>query len=140
MTRWRTVTFEDWQKAHAKGKQPIKPGEIATLVDKKPKKQKYNNKIVEVDCIKFKSQFEADYYSKLKLRKRAGEIAGFGRQIHFDLGAGVDYVADFVVWNKDGTAEVIETKGFMTDLAAVKIKFFIEQNPMIKFTVIKKGD
>lgn len=135
MTRWK-ISLEDWEKANAKGKQPIKPGQIAVLSEKGD--GKYKAKRTVVDNLKFPSKLEADYYMQLKLQQKMGCILGFGRQIRFNLGAGVEYVADFVVWGMDGVAEVVETKGFDTDCWIVKRKFFTEKYPKIKLTIVRK--
>ena len=105
------------------------------MIKGKKKPSKYRSTRVECDGIKFQSKLEANYFTELKLQHKMGCIAGFGRQIRFPLGAGVEYVADFVVWGLDGVAEVVECKGFLTDVAAVKLKFFQDKYPMIKLTV-----
>lgn len=84
------------------------------------KKPKYNNNRVKVDGILFDSQMEAGYYSELKLQLRAGLIKGFCRQPEFVLVEGlgdirpVIYKADFIVFNLNGEADVIDVKGFET--------------------------
>lgn len=88
------------------------------------KKAKYNNRKVEVDGIKFDSQKEADYYCELKLRLAAGEIKGFCRQAEFILAPDLRYKADFIVFNNDGTSEIIDVKGMQTDLYQAKKKVF----------------
>lgn len=88
------------------------------------KKSKYNANKVEIDGIKFDSIKEADYYNELKLRLQAGEIKGFCRQAEFILGNNVRYKADFVVFNNDGTSEIIDVKGFKTDIYKLKKKLF----------------
>lgn len=99
--------------------------------------QKYKAKPTEIDGLKFPSKMEANYYYQLKLRMMAHEIIGFCRQPRFSLGAGVEYVADFIVFYKDG-AEVVEVKGYETDVWKVKRKFFTEKYPQLKLTVVKK--
>ena len=49
------------------------------------KKHKYKAKQTEVDSIKFPSKLEAGYYLKLKLRKQAGDIKYFLRQVPLHL-------------------------------------------------------
>jgi len=84
----------------------------------KPKKTKYNNKKTWVDGICFDSKKEAECYEGLKLLLKAGEIAGFCRQPQFILAEGnaeeraITYKADFIVFNKNGTYEIIDVKGF----------------------------
>ena len=86
--------------------------------ESKPKKTKYNNKKTWVDGICFDSKKEAECYEGLKLLLKAGEIAGFCRQPQFILVEGnaeeraITYKADFIVFNKNGTYEIIDVKGF----------------------------
>lgn len=100
-------------------------------------KSKYRNKKIKVDGILFDSQKEADYYSELKLLLQAGEIKGFCRQPEFILQEGIDkvrpitYMADFIVWNKDDV-EVIDTKGFKTDVYKIKRKMFQKKFPLME--------
>ena len=93
------------------------------LLDKK-KKSKYNANKVEVDGIKFDSKKEADFYNELKLRLSAGDIKGFCRQAEFILANNTRYKADFIVFNNDGTSDVIDVKGFKTDVYKLKKKLF----------------
>jgi hypothetical protein len=109
---------------------------LALIGEKKPKKSKYNNRKVKVDGMTFASQKEADYYCSLKLLHRAGEIKGFCRQPRFLL-LGCEYVADFIIWNNDGTTEIIDTKGMRTDVYKVKIKQFKELYPDLRFKEVK---
>lgn len=73
------------------------PGVSVADMDEKPKKrQKYGNRRVEIDGMKFDSQHEAAIYQELMLRVRAGELKSVLRQVSFDLPGGIRYVADFV--------------------------------------------
>lgn len=88
------------------------------------KKSKYRANKVEIDGIKFDSQKEADYYCELNLRLAAKEIRGFCRQAEFVLAPNLRYKADFIVINNDGTAEIIDVKGFKTQVYKDKKKVF----------------
>jgi len=109
------------------------------------KKPKYNNKRVLVDGILFDSQKEADYYNELKLQLMAGAIRGFCRQPEFILVEGfadrkpVTYKADFIVFHLDGTFEIIDIKGFETEIFKIKHKQFLNKFPGLKIKVVK-GD
>lgn len=70
-----------------------------------PKRQKYGNRRVEVDGIKFDSQHEANVYQELMLRVKAGELKTVCRQVKFDLPGGIVYIADFVTIRPDMTVE-----------------------------------
>jgi len=113
------------------------------IIEPAPKKSKYRNRRVRVDGILFDSQKEADYYQELKLQLRAGTIRGFCRQPEFVLVAGhgerrpVTYKADFIVFHLDGTAEIIDTKGYETETFRLKEKLFYEKFPGLELKVVK---
>ncbi len=107
------------------------------------KKSKYRNKRPLVDGIYFDSQLEADFYNDLKLQLRMGTIKGFCRQPEFVLLEGFagqrpeTYKADFIVFNLDGTAEIIDTKGIETEVFRIKQKQFRVKFPGLKLKVEK---
>lgn len=115
--------FEDWSMADVERHNARINNQLRDTT-KMAKPSKYNNKHVTVDHINFDSQKEADYYCELKLRLAAGEIKGFCRQAEFILAPDLRYKADFVVFNKDGTSEIIDVKGFKTDVYKTKKKVF----------------
>lgn len=100
----------------------------------KKKKHKYGAKETVIDGIKFASKAEAQYYSSLKLLKRAGEIKDFQMQVPFILQEAfekngkkypaIKYIADFVITYKDGRQEVVDIKGFRTKEYLLKRKLF----------------
>ena len=130
---WTQEEYEAWQCKN--GKQ-----EHGVILTKKPK---YRNNRIKVDGFLFDSQLEANYYSDLKIQLRAGIIKGFCRQAHFILTTGgnglepMEYIADFVVFNLDGTTEIIDTKGFETDLFKAKQKVFADKYPKLELSVVK---
>lgn len=86
---------------------------------KKKKRNKYNNKKKEVDGILFDSEKEAEYYGKLKILLKAGEIGLLERQVPYELNPGgsysYKYIADFVFIDaKTGEKNVIDVKGYRT--------------------------
>lgn len=97
-------------------------------------KNKYRNQKVEVDGIKFDSRKEANYYSDLLIKKKAGLIADFERQVRFDIVVNniqiAKYFLDFKVINVDGTINYYDVKGkdkvsgkwITTDVFALKKK------------------
>lgn len=105
------------------------------------KKQKYRNNRVIVDGIYFDSQLEADKYGELKLSLKMGVIAGFCRQPEFILIEGLGrvkpeiYKADFIVFNLDGTHEIIDTKGFETEVFKIKHKQFMAKFPRLELRI-----
>lgn len=89
---------------------------------KKPKKAKYRSTKTSVDGHTFDSVKEANFYNDLKLRLKAEDIKGFCLQPTFILAPGLKYKADFIVFNNDGTYDVIDVKGFRTKEYIVKKK------------------
>ena len=88
------------------------------------KKSKYCAVKTSVDGQTFDSKKEADYYCELKLRLQGGDIKGFCLQPTFILTPELKYKADFIVFNNDGTSEVIDVKGFKTKEYITKKKVF----------------
>lgn len=124
--------FEDWteedikkyyariNKNGVKSNQNVQDDKLVT----KAKKSKYGAKKVKIDGIKFDSQKEADYYNELKLRLASKDIKGFCRQPEFVLAPSLRYKADFIVFNNNGTTEIIDVKGFKTQVYKDKKKVF----------------
>lgn len=88
------------------------------------KKSKYGAVKTSIDGHTFDSKKEAEFYSNLKFQTMAGEIQGFCLQPMFILAPGLKYKADFVVFNNDGSFEIIDTKGFKTKEYIAKKKVF----------------
>ena len=106
------------------------------FTDGKKKMSKYRAYKVSIDGHTFDSQKEADYYSQLKLRLQAKEINGFCLQPTFILAPGLKYKADFIIFNTDGSTEVIDVKGFKTKEYIAKKKVF-EDKYNLKLTEIE---
>jgi hypothetical protein len=80
---------------------------------------KYRNKPVVIDGQRFASKHEARVYGELCiLRDWVGTVESFKCQVPIKFiihGVKVcTYIADFVVWYKDGTAQIIDAKGIRT--------------------------
>lgn len=97
------------------------------------KKTKYNNKITELDGIKFHSRKESLRYSQLKLYEKGGLIANLRTQVAYELipklvingkaERAIKYVADFVYIDTVNNQEVVEDcKGFKTDIYKLKYR------------------
>ena len=97
------------------------------------KKSKYGAVKTQIDGHTFDSKKEADYYMELKMRLLAGEIRGYCLQPIFILAANLKYKADFIVFNNDGTSEVIDVKGFKT-------KEYIAKNGDLQDADTKRAD
>lgn len=129
--------------------QHITAKEYLAFSKKNNRKSKYNNRKVELDGYTFDSQLEADYYAQLKLRKRANDILFFRLQPKYLLQEAfikdgvrhrkIEYIADFEVHHKDGSIEVVDTKGFITDVFRIKEKMFHKKYPH-KLTIVTRED
>lgn len=109
------------------------------------KRKKYGNDKVELDGYKFDSKKEARYYQELKLLQRGGVVKSFELQVAYILQDGfrhkscrrqqeaITYVADFVVHYTDGHTEVIDVKGYKTEVYKIKKKLLLYRYPDIDF-------
>ncbi len=137
--RWTEEQYREYLKRKGKIDNEI--------LDQEPKKSKYKNEKTIVDGIQFDSIKEAEYYCKLKILKKAGEIKDFGLQPRFELQPGfekngvkyqpITYVADFVIVNNDGTTDVVDVKGFETQVFKIKKKLFEYKYPELSLKVVK---
>lgn len=110
------------------------------------KRSKYRNKQVEVDDIMFDSMAEARYFKELQIRQKAKDILFFKLQPKYQLVAGfekdgtkhraIHYIADFEIHHLDGSIEVIDVKGYKTDVFRLKEKLFHKKFPH-KLTLVK---
>lgn len=100
----------------------------------KENKTKYCSTSITIDGHTFPSRKEADFYSELKIRERAGEISDLVLQPRFLLQdsfeyhgkvySKMEYVADFQ-YVENGRIVVVDTKGFVTDVYRLKKKLFL---------------
>ena len=98
--------------------------EYREYMKNKGKRSKYGAKKTSIDGHTFDSQKEATYYEELKIRLQAKDIRGFCLQPIFILANGLSYKADFIIFNNDGSTEVIDIKGFKTKEYITKKKVF----------------
>lgn len=149
---WTQEEYDEWLKRNASNsKHGISEKELQskhsepdlrnTLADVKLGKSKYGAKKSHADGICFDSKREADYYCELKLRQRSGDILGFCRQPRFplisDSGEQVEYLADFIVFNADGTYDIVDVKGMMTDVFKIKQKMFKAKYPKLELKIVR---
>lgn len=99
------------------------------------RKSKYRANKVSIDGHTFDSQKEADYYCELKIKLHAKQINGFCLQPTFILAPKLKYKADFIVFHKDNSTEVVDVKGFKTKEYIAKKKVF-EDKFNLKITEI----
>lgn len=83
-------------------------------------KNKYGAKPKVVDGIRFASILEAQYYTNLRLRKKAGEVLFFHMQVPIRLPGGTIYRVDFQEFHSDGTVHYVDTKGKETESFKIK--------------------
>jgi len=111
-------------------------------------RQRYGSKFgaqkQEYDGILYHSKKEAGWAIELDLRKKAGDIKGWDRQVKISLDVNgyhiANYYIDFVVYLNDGRNEYLEVKGFATDVWRLKWKLFealYSQDKNIILTVVK---
>lgn len=115
--RWTEEDLKDYQarqKRQALPCVPAVPSGVSVADMDRPKRNKYGNRRVEVDGIRFDSQKEARYYEELMLRYRAGDLKLVLLQVPFILPGPVRYYADFLTIDNDGRFEVIDVKSEAT--------------------------
>lgn len=95
------------------------------------RRAKYGNQVTHVDGIRFDSKREARYYEQLKLRKAAGEVSYWLRQVPIHLPGGTRYVIDFLVFFVDGRApDYVDVKGRETKEFRIKKREVEHQYPL----------
>ena len=109
---------------------------------------KYFNKKVMVDGIKFDSKKEAKRFEELKILKKAGLIKELELQKTFELQPkytndrgehirAITYKADFFYYDKHlGKYIVEDTKGYRTEVYKLKKKLFEYQYPNLRIEEI----
>lgn len=92
---------------------------------------KFNNKKIEVNGIKYDSKLEYEYHEFLKTDSSIREIILQPRytllpsyELEGKLKRGIEYVADFEIWYVNGDCEIIDVKGFETADFKLKKKMF----------------
>lgn len=94
--------------------------------------------------IKYDSRKEAAYAAQLDLEKKAGEVVSWERQFKVSLDVDgyhiCNHYVDFLVYRLGGVVELIEIKGFQTEIWRLKRKLleatYLKQNPHIRYVVI----
>lgn len=110
---------------------------------------KYRNKKIIVDNIKFDSNLEAERYRQLKLLQRAKQISNLKLQVPFILQEGfkkngkthrkIEYIADFV-YEENGQTVVEDTKGMKTEAFKIKQKLFEYKYPDLNLKIITREE
>jgi hypothetical protein len=107
---------------------------------------KYHAKSSIYNGYYYQSQLEAAYAAELDLRVKAKDIKSWRRQVPLKLDVNgfhiCNYRMDFEITHNNGSIELVETKGFETDLWRIKWKLleaiYSKEHPEIKLTVVKK--
>lgn len=132
---------EEEYKEYLARKEPKKQDGIILIPTEK--KSKYRNKITSIDGISFRSHKEKEFYKSLKLLKESNTIAGFSLQPQFILVEGneeekaITYKADFIIFNLDGTFEIVDVKGMVTEQFKRTFKMFKLKYPSLKVTIFE---
>ena len=110
---------------------------------------KYRNKKIIVDNIKFESNLEAERYRQLKLLQRAKQISNLRLQVPFLLQESfkkngkthrkIEYIADFV-YEENGQTIVEDTKGMKTETFKIKQKLFEYKYPDLNLKIITREE
>lgn len=97
------------------------------------KQNKYKNKKIVYNGVKFDSKKEYAYYIKLKLLEESNKIQDLKRQVKYELQPSykfkgktiraINYIADFE-YIENGVKHIIDTKGFRTEIYKLKKKMF----------------
>lgn len=108
---------------------------------------KYRNRKIVVDNIRFDSNLEAIRYRQLKLLLRAGEISNLELQPRFLLQDSfkkngktyrkIEYIADFQ-YIENGKTIVEDVKGIQTDVFKLKHKIFEKKYPELSLKIITR--
>ena len=111
------------------------------------KPNKYRNKKVVIDGIKFDSQAEGIRYKELRLLERAGLIKDIKLQTSFELQPSfkkngktireITYRSDFDYITKDGRHIIEDVKGMETPEFKIKKKLFEYKYPDLEIKIIK---
>lgn len=108
---------------HTEARVMEKPGGALEIVSiRETRRNKYGNAITHVDGVRFDSKREATYYEQLKLRKIAGEVSYWLRQVPIHLPGGTRLVVDFLVFFVDPARapEYVDVKGRETPAFRIK--------------------
>lgn len=103
-----------------------------SIDSKQIKQNKYKNKKVIYDGIKFDSKKEGSYYLKLKAMEELGIIRDLKLQVKFELQPSykfngktiraINYIADFTYYDENNKYHIVDTKGIKTDVYKIKKK------------------
>lgn len=93
-------------------------------------KHKFNAIATTIDGIRYDSKKESRYAGELKMLQMAGEVVFYLRQIPFDIGGGLKFRLDFMVFFANGDIRFVEVKGYETKEWKIKKKLVEELYPI----------
>lgn len=109
------------------------------------KVNKYGNKKIEYEGLKYDSKGEAGLASEINLLIKAKQLKAVERQVTFPLYAKngtkiCNHRVDFVVTLPDGEKQAWEYKGFATQEWKFKRDMFVDNYPEIEYHVFTARD
>jgi uncharacterized protein DUF1064 len=125
------------------GCEKMELSEYKKLINKTTKSKKGNKYFAKpcvVDGFRFDSIAEADYYKILKCKVKFNEISFFIRQTVFHLLGNTRLVLDFVVFNLDGSFQIVDVKGGVPTREWTTKRKIMESLYPLKVEIIKKKD
>lgn len=106
---------------------------------------KYKSQSTLYNGRQYHSKFEASYAYDLDMQKKAGTIKDWEPQFKVSLDVNnkhiCNYYVDFKVTNNDESIELVEVKGYETEVWRLKRKLleatYLIENPNVSYVVIK---
>jgi hypothetical protein len=119
------LTAEEYRKLQKQSKSKLE------RLEKSRTGSKLSNKSAYYNGHHYDSVGEKEYAIQLDLRKKAGDIKDWQRQVKISLTSNgkhiTNYFIDFVVEHLDGTKELIEYKGYRTYHWQIKFRLLEAQ-------------
>lgn len=110
---------------------------------------KYHAEKKKLDGYTYDSGFEGDYAAQLTVRTKAGDIERWERQfpVRIEHPTTREHIlttkVDFMVYHKDGSRELVETKGLPGEAWKIKKKliemFWLPENLDCQYTVVNQA-
>lgn len=108
------------------------------------KQNKYNNRTHEYNGRVYHSIKEAGYAQELDLRQKAGDIKSWEPQFKVSLDVNgkhiCNYIVDFKLTYPDDSIELVEVKGYATEVWRLKMKLleatYLVENPGTRYLVV----
>lgn len=136
MKKWK------WATANKKPKDDEYPNFMTWILKKGNKYGAHTN---TYNGTVYHSKKEAGYAQELDLRIKAKDIKRWERQIKCSIDVNgfhiCNYFVDFLIHHNNGDKELVEVKGFETDVWRMKRRLleavWLKENPDYSYTVVK---